>query len=71
MTNESILKLIKSRDETEVQITFLEGNQMRVYAIQDGAASPYLDVIIPINKSLITKLESIDTVDEVNCYSEN
>ena len=71
MTNENILKLIDSRDETEVQITFLEGNQMRVYAIQDGAASPYLDIIIPINRSLITKLESIDTVDEVHCYSEN
>lgn len=70
MTNENILKLIDSRDETEVQITFLEGNLMRVYAIQDAAPAPYLDRIVTKDVSLIKELETLETVDEVICFSE-
>lgn len=70
MTKENILKLIDSRDETEVQITFLEGNQMRVYAIQDAAPAPYLDCIISKDMNLIKELETFETVDEVICFSE-
>jgi hypothetical protein len=70
MTNENILKLIDSRDETEVQITFLEDNQMRVYAIQDAAPAPYLDCIVTKDMSLIKELETLETVDEVICFSE-
>lgn len=68
MTKENILKTINQKDETEVQITFMEDNQMRVLAIQDAAFSSYIDCVIPTDRSFVEQLKSLDTVDEVKYY---
>lgn len=70
MNKKEIKKTISNRDETEVRVTFMEGNQMRLYAIQDGATVPYIDCIIPTDRKLVEELSNLDTVDEVLCYSE-
>ena len=70
MKSTNILQEISKRDETEVSVTFMEGNQMRVYAIQDGATYPYIDCIIPKNTKLIDTITLLDNVDKVFRYVE-
>ena len=70
MKSTNILQEIRKRDETEVSVTFMEGNQMRIYAIQDGATYPYIDCIIPRDTKLIDTITLLDTVDEVFRYVE-
>lgn len=70
MKSTNILQEISKRDETEVYVTFMEGNQMRLYAIQDGATYPYIDCIIPKNTKLVDIITLLDNVDEVFRYVE-
>lgn len=70
MKSTNILQEISKRDESEVYVTFMEGNQMRLYAIQDGATYPYIDCIITKNTKLVDKIELLDNVDEVFRYVE-
>lgn len=70
MKSTNILQEISKRDESEVYVTFMEGNQMRLYAIQDGATYPYIDCIIPKNTKLVDKIALLDNVDEVFRYVE-
>ena len=70
MKSTNILQEIRKRDETEVYVTFMEGNQMRLYAIQDGATYPYIDCIIQRDTKLVDKIELLDNVDEVFRYVE-
>ena len=70
MKSTNILQEIRKRDETEVSVTFMEGNQMRIYAIQDGATYPYIDCIIPRDTKLVDKITLLDNVDEVFRYVE-
>lgn len=70
MKSTNILQEISKRDESEVYVTFMEGNQMRLYAIQDGATYPYIDCIILKNTKLVDRIELLDNVDEVFRYVE-
>lgn len=68
MKSTNILQEISKIDETEVYVTFMEGNQMRLYAIQDGDTYPYIDCIIPKNTKLVDSIILLDTVDKVFRY---
>ena len=70
MKSTNILQEISKRDETEVTVTFMEGNQMRIYAIQDGATYPYIDCIIQKDTKLVDTITLLDTVDNVIRYVE-
>ena len=70
MKSTNILQEIRKRDETEVSVTFMEGNQMRIYAIQDGATYPYIDCIIPRDTKLVDRITLLDNVDKVFRYVE-
>ena len=70
MESTNILQEIRKSGKTEVYVTFMEDNQMRLYAIQDGATYPYIDCIIPKNAELIYDITLLDNVDKVYKYVE-
>lgn len=70
MESTNILQEIRKRDKTEVYVTFMEGNQMRLYAIQYGDTYPYIDCTIPKNTELVDRIALLDNVDEVFRYVE-
>ena len=70
MKSTEILQEIRKSDKTEVYVTFMEDNQMRLYAIQDGATYPYIDCTIPKNPELIYDITLLDNVDKVYKYVE-
>ena len=66
----SIYKEISKRDKTKVYVRFMKGKKMRLYAIQDGNTSPYIDCILPESTKFVDSIVLLDTVDRVFRYVE-